>query len=880
MWVGWTEAGEEFFDQLDVSAPAIRAFIEGPKIHAKSVQRNFPARAESLFRMRDRSLFVSATLTAVVACGNTEPGHRVFSIAAPALDRGSFYARNPVLGQELDLRLDKLETAVTIGSATLRTHLAITFTNPTAQQVEAIMRIPIPPGAAVNGAILQVGERSMEGVFVARERARQIYNSFLQVRRDPLLITWHDGEWIDVNIFPVNAAETRSFEIEWIEPTATTGDGERAFYRLPILAHRGRIVARPTRLIVDGKELAVPEAAVIDFPLATPPAALAIARAPGDPFDLVLSSQATAVAEAAPKLIIVAETSGAMDAKSRRQQRALLESLLASLPKSSRFTLLTADWTSSILGEGLSIGAAKRALARLDAVPSAGALDLSYALSIAVEKGKLLGAEQIVYLGKGADTFHARDAFADPLEKLREAEISLYAIAVEQDLPAPISDAAWVSGGRAANATELSSIVAELCAKAANQKPALAGIDRWYPLRKITGEFVWVGKYLGEMPAGAELGELRELEVLFARAASRPRAHEADPGEKHRVLTPLTSILALETDADYARFGLQRETPGRIGAVLPEQRTIAGGVFGPGGLGTGINNALGGLRGTEMGDAGGAGGLGTRGSGPGSGGLGIGIGTLGTLGYGGGLGQIELGGRGKGLTRVVPAKIEVNGSLSREMVNRVVRRHLARLKYCYEKALAGNPSLAGKISLQFAIAAGGKVSEARIRASTMRDDQVESCLVHVVRTLVFPKLSDGGESVIVTYPLVFTRGDHDDYSQPPRPDPWTQAWELLERSPARGDRVAKIAKLLGAPQNLQREALAWWLAENRLRPERGAYAAARVIARLLYDSEQPLHAERVLSEAAMPGYNMSLLARDFRDRGAIESADRMSALGR
>ena len=31
----------------------------------------------------------------------------------------------------------------------------------------------------------------------------------------------------------------------------------------------------------------------------------------------------------------------------------------------------------------------------------------------------------------------------------------------------------------------------------------------------------------------------------------------------------------------------------------------ASNVFGPGGLGTGINNALGGLRGTAMGDAGG-----------------------------------------------------------------------------------------------------------------------------------------------------------------------------------------------------------------------------------------------------------------------------------
>ena len=52
--------------------------------------------------------------------------------------------------------------------------------------------------------------------------------------------------------------------------------------------------------------------------------------------------------------------------------------------------------------------------------------------------------------------------------------------------------------------------------------------------------------------------------------------------------------------------------------------------LGSGGLGTGINNALGGLRGSEFGDAGGAGGLGYRGTGAGGGGNALGIGGLGS----------------------------------------------------------------------------------------------------------------------------------------------------------------------------------------------------------------------------------------------------------
>src|SRR5207237_8402375 len=79
--------------------------------------------------------------------------------------------------------------------------------------------------------------------------------------------------------------------------------------------------------------------------------------------------------------------------------------------------------------------------------------------------------------------------------------------------------------------------------------------------------------------------------------------------------------------------------------------------FGPGGLGSGINNALGGTRGgAGLGDAYGVGGMGTRGSGSGGGGNALGIGGLGTKGSGrgrGGYGEVDLGGRGKDETRFI-----------------------------------------------------------------------------------------------------------------------------------------------------------------------------------------------------------------------------------
>lgn len=180
-------------------------------------------------------------------------------------------------------------------------------------------------------------------------------------------------------------------------------------------------------------------------------------------------------------------------------------------------------------------------------------------------------------------------------------------------------------------------------------------------------------------------------------------------------------------------------------------------VFGPGGLGTGINNAMGGLRGTAMGDAGGAGGLGSRGTGAGGGGNSLGIGGLGTHGHGrgtGGYGNIDLGGRGKGTTRIVPGRTIIKGSLSKEEIGRVIRRNLARFKYCYEKQLNANPNLAGKISVYFTIAPTGSVASAKVRETTMGSKNVESCVLKVMRSLKFPKPRGGG-IVVVTYPFVF-----------------------------------------------------------------------------------------------------------------------------
>ncbi|RMG10349.1 MAG: hypothetical protein D6729_19630 [Deltaproteobacteria bacterium] len=185
-------------------------------------------------------------------------------------------------------------------------------------------------------------------------------------------------------------------------------------------------------------------------------------------------------------------------------------------------------------------------------------------------------------------------------------------------------------------------------------------------------------------------------------------------------------------------------------------------IFGKGGLGGDLKGALGGLTGSKVGDAHGFGGLGLKGTGTGGGGLSettIGVGGIGTKGRGGGLGGYGTGVGGLGKKSDTDIQISsgtpvVMGSLDKELIRRVIRSHHAQIRYCYERELQRKPGLYGKITAKFVIAATGKVTTAKVQATTMNNRAVESCLISRIKTWQFPKPKGGG-IVIVTYPFVF-----------------------------------------------------------------------------------------------------------------------------
>lgn len=181
-------------------------------------------------------------------------------------------------------------------------------------------------------------------------------------------------------------------------------------------------------------------------------------------------------------------------------------------------------------------------------------------------------------------------------------------------------------------------------------------------------------------------------------------------------------------------------------------------------LGADPMSALGALMGDQIGSNFGFGGLGLRGTGRGGGGTGegtIGLGNIGTIGHGAGGGEGSGYGRGAGgfhgrdakVPRIRSGKADVRGSLSKEVIRRIINRHINEVRFCYEQELNQRPDLQGRVAVQFIVSPTGAVQTAAVNSSDLGNQKVEQCIVSAVRRWSFPS-PEGGGIVVVTYPFV------------------------------------------------------------------------------------------------------------------------------
>lgn len=193
----------------------------------------------------------------------------------------------------------------------------------------------------------------------------------------------------------------------------------------------------------------------------------------------------------------------------------------------------------------------------------------------------------------------------------------------------------------------------------------------------------------------------------------------------------MKSLLDPETKSDLLT-GKQLTAMGEGGEADPFAGGVGDGVFGAGDGGAG-----GGFLGS--------GSVGGTGGGPGGGAV-------------GGLGG-KRGGRSIGLSNrplkpvAVAARANVSGQLDRATVQKIIRRNLSGIRWCYQDALQRNKALRGKIRLGFTILPSGKVAKPRATNSSISDSALMSCITRKMARWRFPSPKNGGV-VKVNYPLI------------------------------------------------------------------------------------------------------------------------------
>ena len=98
-----------------------------------------------------------------------------------------------------------------------------------------------------------------------------------------------------------------------------------------------------------------------------------------------------------------------------------------------------------------------------------------------------------------------------------------------------------------------------------------------------------------------------------------------------------------------------------------------------------------------------------------------------------------------------------DSAASKEQIRGVVRNNMKAIRGCYNRLLAEQPALRGRVMVRFVIGPEGAVEAAMVEDSTVPSDPLERCVVDVVTQMTFPVPDEGGKTV-VSYPFVFEPG--------------------------------------------------------------------------------------------------------------------------
>ncbi|MBX7078769.1 MAG: tetratricopeptide repeat protein [Nannocystaceae bacterium] len=505
------------------------------------------------------------------------------------------------------LRLAELDAHAVVEGPLAYTELRLSFDNPEARVLEGRFSIQLPPRAALSRFAMAIDDRWQEGEVVERQAARVAYEDFLHRKQDPALLEGGAGNRFEARVFPIPAKGRKQLVIAWSQALPSAAEP----YVLPVCG-LPELDALDVEVLVRGPDEAKPLLHRVelhekryspkqDLELRTGNKPAPILRA-GDLAVARVTAAVEAGSESLDTLAILFDTSAsrALDYEGQIERLLALVAELGRRRPDTALTVVAFDQSAETIYSGPAAGFGAGQAAALRARGPMGASDLGVGLAA------LGAAPRVVYVGDGIFTAGAAER-GEALEALRTAAkahgIERFDAIVDgglQDRPL-LEDLA--RGELARDGVVLDARVSAGHLADRIEKPTRSGL----PVSVAGASWWWPRTVDGIQPGDAvlvyaQLPEDRALEVTLGEAvmseegtpvasAPRPLLQRAaaaakiedlsaqlaalgsdvggsrgdalrqqivDLSTSQRVLSDYTALLVLETEQDYARFGIER----------------------------------------------------------------------------------------------------------------------------------------------------------------------------------------------------------------------------------------------------------------------------------------------------------------------------------
>jgi tetratricopeptide (TPR) repeat protein len=478
------------------------------------------------------------------------------------------------------------------------TELHLVFDNPRAQQIEGHFRITLPERASISRFAMLTNGQWQEGEVVERQAARRAYEDFLHRRQDPALLEQQAGNEFSARIFPIPPHGQKEVIIAYSEELLDQP------YRIA-LAGLPQVGALDIRVNEGEKVSELHEKAFTpekDFEVdAHRGTGVALRR---DNFAVArVTPMAEVEKDATDSLFLLIDTS-ASRTLGKAADLALAKDLVKRLGDAP-VAIWAYDQTTMLVDEGKASGIDWK---KLEARRSLGASDLEQALATVAKHDKkyrrgLVMSDGVVTAGLTALADAAKatgaqrvDCIAvggirdrDALQRLTfggglvvDGALPTTAIAVKLNhktrsgIKVEVPGADWVWPETLDNVQPGDQIVvyADLAegkpfSMSLDGKPIAAGTMK--KAERPLVERAWVGARIKKLLDQRErTGDKDMREALNKQVV--------ELSTKFRVLCPLTALLVLETEQDYARFKIDRKALAGIlsvenGTVVVKGRT-------------------------------------------------------------------------------------------------------------------------------------------------------------------------------------------------------------------------------------------------------------------------------------------------------------------